>query len=239
MSQNIHDGHRERLKSRFVNHGLDSFESHQVLELLLFYALPRKDTNPLAHELLNTFGSLPAVLEASVKDLCKVKGISEHSATLIRLCGELLKRYEQEIQSGIKAFTRLDEIGAYLQPHFRGETREKVVLVCLNNRSELLGVSTLGTGGLVSTEAKLREIIEQVVILQATRVVLEHNHPAGFAIPSAADLSPTRRIIESLKIMEVEVVDHIIFSKDDYISMRQTPQYAPLFSGLVGRLDAR
>lgn len=237
MSQSIHSGHRERLKKRFVNQGLDSFESHQVLELLLFYAIPQKDTNPLAHELLNTFGSLPAVLEASVNDLCKIKGISEHTATLIKLCGELLKRYEQELQSGIKAFTNLEEIGAYLQPQFLGETREKVVLVCLNNRSELLGVSVLGTGGLVSTEAKMREIIEQIITLQATRVVLAHNHPAGFAIPSAADLSTTRRIIESLKIMEVEVVDHLIFAKGEYISMRQTPQYAPLFSGLVGRLQ--
>ena len=184
MSQSVHDGHRERLKNRFINYGLDSFESHQVLELLLFYAIPRKDTNPLAHELLNTFGNLPAVLDASVKDLCKVKGISEHSATLIKLCGEMLRRYEHEIQSGVKAFACLDEIGAYLQPRFRGEQREMSILVCLNNRSELLGAPILSTGGLVSTEAKLREIIEQSVIHQATRVVLAHNHPAGFATPS-------------------------------------------------------
>ena len=238
MSQSVHDGHRERLKNRFINYGLDSFESHQVLELLLFYAIPRKDTNPLAHELLNTFGNLPTVLDASVKDLCKVKGISEHSATLIKLCGEMLRRYEHEIQSGVKAFACLDEIGAYLQPRFRGEQREMSILVCLNNRSELLGAPILSTGGLVSTEAKLREIIEQSVIHQATRVVLAHNHPAGFATPSGADISTTRRIIDSLKIVEVEVVDHMIFAKDDYISLRQTPQYAPLFSGMVGRLMA-
>lgn len=239
MSQSIHGGHRERLKNRFIKHGLSSFDAHQVLELLLFYAIPRKDTNPLAHELLNTFGSLPAVLDASAKDLCKVKGISEHSATLIKLCGELLKRYEQEMQSDIKEFACLDEIGAYLQPYFRGEQREMVVLMCLNNRMELLGTSVLGTGGLVSAEAKLREIIEQVIRLQATRVVLAHNHPAGFATPSGADLSTTRRIIESLKVMEVEVLDHMIFAKDDYVSLRQTPQYAPLFSGMIGRLAAK
>lgn len=236
MSQSIHSGHRERLKNRFINYGLRSFEPHQVLELLLFYAIPQKDTNPLAHELLNTFGSLPAVLDASVQDLCRIKGISQHSATLIRLCGELFKRYEQEAQSGVTAFTCLDEIRAYLQPQFRGESHEMTILVCLNNRLELLGAPVVSTGTLVSTDASLRSIIEQIVLHKATRVVLAHNHPAGFAEPSSADISTTRHIIESLKLVEVEVLDHMIFAKDNYISMRQTPHYAPLFSDIISRL---
>ena len=239
MSQNIHSGHRERLKNRFINHGLASFESHQVLELLLFYAIPQKDTNPLAHELLNTFGSLPAVLEASVKDLCQVKGISTHSATLIKLCGELLKRYEQEGQSGITIFTSLDQIAAYLQPQFRGETHEMTILLCLNNRLELLGAQVVSTGTLVSTDANLRSIIEQIVLHKATRVVLAHNHPAGFAVPSGADISVTRHLIDSLRMVEVEMLDHMIFAKDDYVSLRQTPQYAPLFSGIINRLSSQ
>ncbi len=239
MPQGIHDGHRERLKQRFRKSGLNSFEPHQVLELLLFYAIPRRDTNPVAHELLHTFGSLPAVLDAPIKDLCKVNGISEHSATLIKLCGELLVRYHQDIRSEVNAFESLDDIGHYLYPEFLNAHREKAMLVCLNNRLELLGCSVLSTGSIVSTEARLREIIEQSVIHQATRVVLAHNHPAGFAIPSASDLTATRSIIDALKLVEVQLVDHIIFSRDDFVSMRQTPQYAPLFSGLVSRLDKK
>ncbi len=239
MSQGIHDGHRDRLKQRFINHGLDSFESHQVLELLLFYAIPRKDTNPLAHELLNTFGSLPAVLDASVKDLCRVNGISEHSATLLRLCGELLKRYEEERLTKTTTFLTLDEVARYLYPKFLNQTREIAMLVCLNNRSELLGATMISAGTMVGTEANTREIIEQAVTHQATRVVLAHNHPAGFATPSGTDLETTRRIINALKLVEVELLDHIIFAKDDYTSMRQSPQYAPIFSGMIGRLTGR
>ena len=86
----LHDGHRKRLKDRFKREGLDHFEKYQVLELLLFYAIPRRDTNPLAHDLIDTFGSLPAVLEATPADLCKVKGIGPHAAALISLCGQLV-----------------------------------------------------------------------------------------------------------------------------------------------------
>ncbi len=239
MASNIHDGHRDRLKTRFLKHGLDSFESHQVLELLLFFSIPRKDTNPLAHKLLNTFGSLPAVFNASIEDLCKIKGVSEHTATLIKLCGEFPRRYEQELQANITSFSSLNDIAAYLQPMFRGVQNEITVLVCLNNRMELLGAPILSTGTLVSAETSLREIVEQAVRYQATRVVLAHNHPAGNTTPSGADLTATRHIIDALKIVEVGVLDHMIFAQNSYVSMRQTPHYAPLFSDLVSRLASQ
>ncbi len=237
MKDSVHEGHRERLKARFIKHGLSSFEPHQVLELLLFYAIPRKDTNPIAHELLDTFGSLTAVLEAPVRDLCKVNGISEHSATLIRLGGELLKRYEEELQANVKSFSNIEEIAAYLKPHFRGETKEKALMLCLNNRNELLNCCVLSIGGIVNTDASLREIVEQCVKYQTTRIVLAHNHPAGNTAPSPDDITTTRKVIESLRILEVSVIDHLIFARDGYLSMRQTPHFAPLFSGMLDRLD--
>lgn len=230
MAGGVHEGHRERLKARFLKSGLDSFNSHQVLELLLFYAIPRKDTNPLAHELLDTFGGLPEVLDASVEELCRVKGISEHSATLIVLCGQLLKRYHSEKRKERTKFTSIDSVGEYLFPMFLNERCEKAVVLCLNNRWELLGCTVLSTGTLTGTEARAREIIEIAMKHQATNVILAHNHPAGFAMPSGQDISTTRYLRKALKLMDLTLLDHLIFSPDDFTSFRQSPRYSAIFS---------
>ncbi len=233
MSDGIHSGHRERLKARFAKDGLSSFEAHQVLELLLFYALPRKDTNPLAHELIRTFGSLPAVLEASPEDLCRVKGVSMHTASLISLCGQLGARHQQEKRRNITKFEDLEDIGEYLLPLFINQKREKAVLICLNNRWELLNCSVLSTGTITETDARARDIVELALRYQATNVVLAHNHPAGFAAPSSADLNTTRFLAKSLELVEIRLLDHVIFSPHEYMSLRRSPQYAPLFPGSI------
>lgn len=235
MSNGIHDGHRERLKARFLEHGLESFEPHQVLELLLFYSIPRRDTNPLAHELLKTFGTLPAVLDADVRDLCRVKGISEHSATLLRLCGQLLKRYHHEKLNKCTTFSTVEEIGEYLYPQFVNESVEKTIMLSFNNRWDLLGCDVLSTGTVSCTDARLREIIANALRHQATGVVLAHNHPAGFAVPSTQDLNTTRDINKALKMVDIDLLDHMVFAREDYISMRQSPTFAALFSDMATR----
>ena len=230
MAKDIHNGHRERLKARFTKDGLESFEPHQVLELLLFFAIPRRDTNPLAHDLIDTFGSLPAVLEASPADLRKVKGIGNHAATLISLCGQLVARHQQEKRRKVDTFETGESIAEYLQPLFVNETHEKAILLCFNNRMELLNCSVLSTGTVTETDVRARDIVELALRCQATNVVLAHNHPAGFASPSGADLSTTRYLTKSLEMVDVRLLDHFIFSPTDCISMRDNPQYAPVFS---------
>lgn len=229
MANDIHGGHRDRLKARFVKDGLDSFEPHQVLELLLFFSIPRRDTNPLAHDLIDTFGSLPAVLEATPADLCKVKGIGKHSATLISLCGKLMARHQQEKRQKRDVFDTTESFVEYLQPLYVNEKREKAILLCLNNRMELLNCSVLSTGTITETDARARDIVELALRYQATNVVLAHNHPAGFANPSSADLSTTRYLAKSLELVDIHLLDHLVFSPTDYISMRDNPQYAPVF----------
>ncbi|MBR2407043.1 MAG: RadC family protein [Clostridia bacterium] len=230
MSNNLHDGHRQRLKERFSKHGLDPFENHQVLELLLCYVIPRKDTNEIAHRLLKEFGSFPAVFEASAHELCRVEGIGPQSAELITFCGQLIKRYQTEKRNTIRSFASIDAVGAYLLPLFVGERNEKAVVMSLNNRWELLGCDVLSTGTLTGTEARTREIVEIALRRKAVGVILAHNHPAGFATPSPQDVETTRKLASNLRLMDVPLLDHLVFSQTEFYSLRKSPHYAPLFS---------
>ncbi len=230
MAQSLHDGHRKRLKDRFLKHGLDAFENHEILEFLLFYALARKDTNEIAHRLLKEFGSLPAVLEADHDALCRVEGISAHSASLIRLCNQLFARYEAEKMTSVRTFSDIDHVANYLKPFFVGEATEKAMVVCTNNRFELLGCDVLSTGTVTTTEARTREIVECALRRKATGIILAHNHPSGFASPSPEDVQITGRLVQNLRAMEIAVIDHLIFSGSGYMSLRKSPQFAPLFS---------
>ncbi len=230
MSQGIHHGHRDRLKQRFLNEGLDSFDPHQVLELLLFYALPRQDTNPLAHKLLDMFGSLPAVLEAPVEQLCRVNGISEHTATLLKLCNDLNRRCDQERNRAVTTFKSLSEIGPFIKSRFQGIKQELVLELCLNNRCDILNIVPLSNGTVNRAFVDLREVVQIALAQQATVVVLAHNHPFGDPDPSSDDIVTTRQIGAALEQMGIRLLDHVICSPTRFVSMRSMPQYASLFS---------
>ena len=230
MAGGIHDGHRDRMKQKFLKHGLESFESHEVLELLLFYAIPRCDTNEFAHRLINEFGSLTGVFGASAEDLCRVDGIGPNAATLIVLCREIFKRYLAEKNSEIKTLNSIGEILGYLEPLFFGEQKEKAVALFFNGRREVLGCVTLSKGSIVGTEASARDIAENAFRLNATGVVLAHNHPAGDASPSSQDVDTTKTLVKNLWPMSIEVVDHCIFAPNSCFSMRGDPHLAPIFS---------
>ncbi len=230
MAKHNHDGHRDRMKRRFREHGLDSFETHEVLELLLFFGVPRQNTNELAHELLNTFGDFPGVLDASPRDLQRIKGIGPHTATLLNLCSALLERYHSDRQEGRRIFADPAALGEYLHPFFLSETKEKILLLTLNDRWELLGRTTLSTGTLSACEARAREIVEIALPQHATGVVLAHNHPYGFAVPSQEDIESTARLAETLRLVDIRLLDHLIFDNSDYVSLRQTPAFTSLFA---------
>ena len=229
MADNPHSGHRSRLKQQFLKNGLDAFESHQVLELLLFYAISRKDVNELAHTLIDEFGSLSYVLEAEMEDLCAIPGISEHTATLLKLCGQIGHRCQRERLKDIRLFRTLTEIGDYLEAQFAGEKVERTRLLCLNNRKEMLGCFVVGEGNVAVTEVNLRTIVKTALQCGATAAVVAHNHPAGFAVPSAEDVDATRRMREALEPLGVRLLDHVIVAEDDYVSLRQTPHYSDIF----------
>lgn len=225
----LHSGHRERLRQRFLRDGLHGFEPHHTMELLLFYGIPRRDTNEIAHRLLDTFGSIPGVLMASYEELVKVPGITANAAALIRLTGELVREYYDGQLPKDMILDTPEKIGKYILPKFIGEHNEKVLLVCLDNKCKVLQCSFVSEGSVSATEINVRRILEQAINSHATAVVIAHNHPSGFALPSVEDQTSTRSIARTLDAAGIQLVDHLVVAEDDYVSMRSTPTMAPLF----------
>lgn len=236
--QNPHQFHRRRMKQQFIRGGIDQFEPHQVLELLLFYGIPQKDTNPLAHRLLDRFGDLPSVLDADYEELCRVDGISEHSATLLVLCGQLLSRYYKE-KTERRVFSRDEEFLEFFRMKLLNEKQEKVLLLSLNNRGQMLNCSVVHTGTMTSVDAGVRELVEAALRDRATTVVMAHNHPVGRSLPSGEDVTATKEIAAAFRLLGIDMRDHIVVAQDETFSMRNHPYYAPMFSEAVLRMDKR
>lgn len=222
----IHDGHRGRMKKMFLGNGIDSFADHNVLELLLFYSVPRGDVNPLAHELLNRFGTLAAVFDAPIEELMRVPGVGESTATLIKLVPQISRRYlisrTQEnliLNSPISA-------GEFLLPHFHGETEEVVYMLCLDAKCKVINCSFLGRGSVNSVNVSIRKIVETALLYNATSVILAHNHTSGIALPSQEDEETTLRVMEALKMIDIVLMDHIVVADDDFVSMADNGFFA-------------
>lgn len=218
----IHDGHRQRLKQLFRDEGLDNFYENQALELLLYYCIPRKDTNPIAHALLDRFGTLAQVLEAPVEELMQVDGVGENAATFLHLVTEIGRYYLVKRAEQVKVLPTLEDCARYLVPRFYGRRNEVVFLLCLDAKCKVLCCKELGEGVVNSTNISVRKIMETALAVNATSVVLAHNHPSGIAIPSGDDIQTTRRIAAALSAVDIHLADHIVVAEDDYVSMVQS-----------------
>ncbi len=223
----IHHGHRERLKERFRQEGLDNFDQVNALELILFYCIPRIDTNPLAHRLINHFGSLKAVLEASPEELEKVDGVSKATATFLPLITDMGRYYQKQCAEQRTVFTNLSECGNYLTSFFYGKNTEHVYMLCLDAKGRLLCCKLVGEGSVNSANVPIRRVVEIALSVNASTVVLAHNHPSGLAIPSADDVQTTYQVAAALEMVDVVLADHIIVSGDDYVSIVQSQFYKP------------
>lgn len=218
----IHEDHRKRLKKQFRDGGLDNFSEFQILELLLFYAIPRKDTNPIAHRLIDRFGSLSQVLEAPVEELEKVDGIGPNAALLLGLITEVARAYMKDRTENHKILRSINECGDYLKSFFIGRRVEMVYLLCLDAKCKVLGCREVGEGSVNSANVPIRRIVEIALGYNASSVVLAHNHPSGLALPSQEDIATTRRVAAALSMVDIQLVDHIIVADDDYVSLVQT-----------------
>ena len=223
----VHDGHRERLKERFRSEGLDGFTEVQVLELLLFYSVPRRDTNEIAHALLEKFGTLAQVLDANPADLDKVPGMGSSSALFLKLLSAAGRRYQISRTESATILRTLEQCGAYLQPRFFGRKHEAVFLLCLDAKCKVLACKQVGEGSVNSAGVPIRRIVETALSANATMVVLAHNHPSGLALPSADDIQTTKRLAVALDTVEITLIDHLVFSDDDYVSMAQSGYFKP------------
>lgn len=223
----IHSGHRQRLKERFLKEGLDNFNELQVLELLLFYCIPRQDTNPIAHVLLDRFGSLAQVLEAPTSELMKVPGIGEATATFLPLMASLCRYYLVHRTASNVILNTIEQCGEYLLPFFCGRRNEVVYLLCLDAKCKVLSCKEVGEGSVNSASVPIRRIVEMALADNATSVILAHNHPSGMALPSGEDQLTTRRLALSLSTVDIELVDHLVIADDDFVSLRQSGWYHP------------
>lgn len=223
----LHEGHRERMRKRYIEEGLAGFQEHEVLEMLLYYCISRKDTNELAHKLLEEFDNLPAVMSATPAQLAKVAGIGESSAVFLSFINDF-NRYtmvrKKELDS--KPLQSLDACGEYLFPQFMGRRNEVVYILCLDNKCKILGCKMLGEGSVNSAAVPIRRIVEHALNLNASTVVLAHNHPSGVALPSVDDVHTTRVLSNALQAVDIVLADHIVFSDDEFVSMRQSNYFA-------------
>ena len=223
----IHSGHRKRLKERFLKSGFAGFEDHEVLELLLFYCIPRRDTNLIAHNLIERFGTFAQVLDAPISELKKVDGIGENAALFLSVLRQASGFYQINRNAKNKALTSTEAYGRYLVPYFSTQRREEVYLLCLDAKCMVLCCRKVGDGSINSTSISVRKIVEIALAANATSVVLAHNHPSGIAIPSAEDIATTKLVANALMMVDVVLNDHIIVADDDYTSMLLSRLYRP------------
>lgn len=216
---NIHSGHRGRLKARFQKEGLEHFTEVQVLELLLFYAIPQKDTNPIAHALLDRFGSIAGVLQAREEDLMTVPNIKENAAILLRLIPQLMSRYWRSSRDVGDILTTTAQCGQYLLPYFFMARDEKVYLLSLDAKCKVLDCRLVQSGSVNTAGVSVRKVVEAALSANATSVILAHNHTSGIALPSDADKETTRRLFAALDAVGILLADHIIVAGDDFVSM--------------------
>ena len=218
----IHNGHRARMKQRFADYGERVFDDHQLLELLLFYAVPQGDVNGLAHTLIRQFGSLAGVLDAAPAELQKVKGVGEHTALLLSMLPQLMRRYELSKIQGDAIITSGADAGEYLLPYFFGTRNETAYLLSLDAKGKVLCCDFLAEGTLDRVNLDSRKVVETALERRATSVILAHNHISGVATPSSADISLTEALIPLLRSMHIHLLDHLVVADGDFISMAES-----------------
>ena len=215
----VHDGHRERLRARFAEHGLESFNELNALELLLCYAIPRRDTNELAHRLLDAFGSLSGVFQASMQELTSVPGIGENAATLILMIPQIVKKAHVSKAKETKIIRNSTDAGNYLLPYFLNEQDEIVMMLCLDNKRAVICCREMGRGVVNCVDANIRRMVETALKVKTTTVIIAHNHPNGVALPSREDDNFTRTLYRSLGLLGITLEDHIIVANDEFVSL--------------------
>ena len=214
-----HAGHRQRMKERFLRNGLEGFADHEVLELLLFYAIPRQNTNPLAHRLLEYFGSLHGVMDASVEELTQMEGMGMGAATLISLIANTSRRLDQSRNGAVTSMKNRGDSRRYCVQLLRGRKEENFYVIGLNAQMQVLGNALISKGTVDEVQAYPRQVAAAVMRFNARYAVLCHNHPGGNVVPSQQDMEVTRSLGELCSKLSVTLLDHVIITEDDSFSM--------------------
>lgn len=218
--ENPNTGHRERLKERFKKTSLSGFHDYEAIELLLTYAIPRRDVKPIAKNLLKEFKTIHGIIDASVQDLKRVKGIGENTANLIHLIKNLLSLYLKERIMNKDVLSSPKAVVDYLNLALAGEKKEKFMALFLNSKNEVLSIETLHEGTINQTMVYPRKAIEEAFKVNARSVIFVHNHPSGDPTPSKSDKDITNLLKKAASSVDIIVHDHLIIGKDSHFSAR-------------------
>ncbi|MBQ7977680.1 MAG: hypothetical protein IJ301_03755 [Clostridia bacterium] len=216
----VHEGHRERMRQRLANGDLDSYQTHEIVEMMLYQANKRCDTNGIAHALLKKFGSLTGIINADVSELVTVKGVGENTATIIKNYLAVFRRYKMEMLKSKKRLMTFNEVFNYANTLLEESDREELVVICLDNSYEITNVKTW-QGSVNRINVLAREIVGFCYASKGVAVVLAHSHPSGLARPSADDLGFTKMLFNTLKSIDLTLLEHIIIGKDEYFSFHK------------------
>ena len=224
---NVHDGHRQRMRARYFSEGLDSFQPHEALEMLLFFAIPREDTNALAHRIIDHFGSLAAVMQAAPKDLMAVKGVGEQAATLISMILPMHRKYLSDKMSAPVFSNSVSEVGEYLVAYFADKPRESIAALFFDAGGRMVNLTDVSAYSTpVSCSLDTQLFYKTALNSNSVGAIIAHNHPGGTALPSETDISMTISISDKLRDLKIYLLDHIIVAGDDFISMAQSREYS-------------
>ncbi len=214
----IHDGHRKNLRHDFLAVGLEGKQEHQALELLLTYTIPRIDVNPIAHELIDRFGSIAGVFDAEVEQLTSVKYISENTAVLIKLIPQLNRMYEKSKWGKKISLKNAAAVRDYMMPKFIGEKNENFYMLALDTHLNLIKEIKLSEGSSDFANVDIRYLTKEVLCLNAPQILLVHNHPSGSVLPSMDDIVTTNKIKSTMDSLNIILSDHLIFAGNDVFS---------------------
>ena len=228
--KSIHSGHRKRIKSNVIKNGFSQLEEHKLLELMLFYSIPREDTNELAHKLIEYFGSFDAIFKADIQQLKKVDGVGDNTAVMLASMGEAFYRISKAKPSKKRVYKNTEDLKNLAVSLLQGEPTERIVLMCFDEAKKLKRYTFISDGDKVSSEVDMKLIIKNLVDSDSLLAVLAHNHPITSSEPSAYDIDSTRTICVTLRKIGYALADHIIVGEDgEAYSMFSDPRFSTLF----------
>lgn len=217
----MHQGHRERMRKKFLLNGFDNFEDHEILEFMLFYAIPRKDTNEIAHLLIEKFGSIDAILDAPINLLKEVSGIGESAAIFIKMISSLARIYVERKNNSKNDYTDESDLNHRIALKFIGRMEETVAAILLDAKGKIIYEGIVSKGSVNSVDIYLRKIIELITLYNASSILIAHNHPSGIAVPSQEDITTTKNLATIFKGMNINFLDHIIVADHDFVSLKE------------------
>lgn len=224
--KNVHKDHRKRAREMYQKNGIDAMPDHNILELLLFYGIPYRDTNPIAHELIEKYHDLNGVLDAPVRELVKTDGIGENAAMLIKLVRDISSRYYDNAINSKVNLASGERLYDFIKMKYLGETREIVYMLSLDSHGRLKHCIKVADGTPTSAVADNRSLVELALRFDVTNAVIAHNHPNGFATPSQADISATQTIAGLFNTVNINFIDHVIVAEDDLFSFAMSKKYS-------------